>query len=140
MKRKAIILTTLFLIIIAGGITWNYLFAGHDDLIDVNAEFTVSAVQLLTDFRANENVANKKYTNKIVEVNGTVAEIIPNGKTFTLFLYADSVTRVSCTLADNQTAKINQVKTGSKVEMRGQCAGLLSDVVLVRCVFVRIRN
>ena len=72
---KRILLIALIGIIAAAGVIWYLFNMKYDDTKDVEADFTVSAVPFINEFKSNEAAANKKYVEKIVVVNGSVSAL-----------------------------------------------------------------
>src|SRR5690606_21581140 len=97
-------------------------------------EFLVSASELITAFEENERAANDKYLGKVVEVHGTVTEVIEKQNSFVLLLGDTStVSRVSCTLEGDNDDMAYGLRAGDALTLRGICSGRLLDVVLVDC-------
>lgn len=100
-------------------------------------EFLVSASDLINAFEEDEPAANDKYLGKVVEVHGTVTEVIEKQNSFVLLLGDTStVSRVSCTLDGEQGEMAYGLRSGDALTLRGICSGRLLDVVLVDCKIV----
>ena len=85
----------------------------------------VTAVQIVSDFIANEDSAFAKYSGKLIEVNGEVLQSqIENGKTTVLLKSNDEFFNVYFVLKDS----IAVISTGSNVKLKGFCTGFLGDV------------
>jgi len=103
----------------------------------VKADYTIQATALLSEFEKNEAKANQKYMDKVVEVNGTIAEITidQKGSTVVALRNTDAFSGVLCTLQDSDDA-IENYAIGKSIKIRGVCTGMLMDVVLNKCVVV----
>ncbi len=100
-------------------------------------DFLVSAAELITAFEEDERQANDKYLGKVVEVHGTVTEVIEKQNSFVLLLGdTTNVSRVSCTLDGEQDSMAYGLRAGDALTLRGICSGSLLDVVLVDCKIV----
>jgi hypothetical protein len=100
-------------------------------------DFLVSASELITAFEEDEGEANDKYLGKVVEVKGTVTEVIEKQNSFVLLLGdTATVSRVSCTLEGEQDSMAYGLRAGDELTLRGICSGRLLDVVLVECKIV----
>ncbi|HEX7014790.1 MAG TPA: hypothetical protein VF191_04710 [Cyclobacteriaceae bacterium] len=100
-------------------------------------DFMVSATELINAFEGDEPSANDKYLGKVVEVHGTVTEVIEKQNSFVLLLGdTASVSRVSCTLDSEQDGMAYGLRAGDALTLRGICSGRLLDVVLVDCRIV----
>jgi len=104
----------------------------------VNADYTIQATALLSEFEKNESKANQKYMDKVVEVAGTIAEISKDqkGATVVALRNADAFSGVLCTLQDISDDAIQPYSVGKPIKIRGVCTGMLMDVVLNKCVIV----
>lgn len=132
MKRLGILILLILAGIAAAGI---YFFNKPlTDLISEDADVRISAEKLFEEFNTDEETANSKYLDKIVEVEGEVREVInANGETMLVLKSKDDLFGVSCKLSSHE--KNTPVKN-QKVKIKGICAGLLSDVILTRCHIV----
>lgn len=132
---KKIIIITLALILVAAGVglyMWN---KPHQDIAAANADITISANELLTAFQTDENAANTKFNDKIVEVSGQVRTAnTDGGKTIVTLDAGDSMAAVTCELDELVKHKRTEFSTGDPVTFKCTCTGILMDVVLVRCV------
>ena len=103
----------------------------HRSVRKEEAAFKVSVSELVDAFSKDETHANALYGGKILEVEGTLKEMILNDSTLIL-LMGDStqITGVSCYLQKDQKDKYTTLKRGESVNVKGICNGMLLDVVL----------
>ena len=99
-----------------------------------NADYVLSAVQLFEEFNRNEGIANTRYLNKVVRVDGIITEVSAvDSVGITLLLESSNpLFGVSCQLPEGFSDKV--LKAGQKITVRGLCTGKLMDVVLIKCV------
>jgi len=132
---KKLLITTLVLIIgaaIFGYMQWN---KPKEDIAAAKSDETISANELLTAFQTDENAANAKYNDKVVEVSGEVREVtLTEGVTIVRLKAGDSMDGVTCELDAAIKHKRTDFKTGDPVTFKCTCSGLNMDVVLNRCV------
>lgn len=122
---------------VIGGATGYYLWNKPVDKIDSLAtELAIPAAELLDAFEGDEEGANIKYLNKVVEVTGSVREVIlTDGQITAIILETNNpMSGVNCEFEEIPAA--TEVPMGSLVTIKGVCNGMLMDVVLNRCVFV----
>ena len=101
---------------------------------DSPVAYRISAEQLYTEFDDDEAAANKKYTDKVIEVHGTVGAVQQTEQGTNVLLAAGNATGgVSCNLQGNNHASIT---TGETIKVRGTCSGFLMDVNLVDGILV----
>jgi hypothetical protein len=130
------ILGGIAIVIILGIAAVYFVFNKPHRSVD-KPDLLVSASELINDFEADERAANKKYLGKVLEVRGTVTEVIEKQNSFVLLLGDTStVSRVSCTLEDEQDSMAYGLRAGDALTLRGICSGRLLDVVLVDCRIV----
>jgi len=104
----------------------------------VKADYTLQSETLIAEFEKNEAKANQKYMDKVVEVNGTIAEISADqkGATVVALRNTDAFSGVLCTLNEGGGKAIQSYTVGKPIKIRGVCTGMLMDVVLNKCVIV----
>ena len=101
------------------------------------AAYSLSVSQLVNEFSQDETKANSRYLGNILEVRGTLKEIILNDSSLVLLL-GDSLqnTGVSCYLLKDQKDLYTSLKRGEQVNVKGICNGLLLDIVLDKCIML----
>jgi len=132
----------LFLLIVIGGIIggsiglylWFKPVPGIDSL---KTELTVPANELFVAFETDENTANEKYLNKVVEVTGLVREVKTNEAGFPVVVLEtdDMMFGVICEF-ESKNPLPKDVQVGALITIKGLCNGKLLDVVLNRCLFI----
>ena len=107
----------------------------HEDIRSAKADYTMTAQELFAAYEANETEANQKYLGKMIQVTGTVqaAKKDEEGKTG-IALTGGDMFGVICKLDDFSEPKRTAFQPGEQVTFKGECTGMLMDVVLVRCV------
>ena len=100
-----------------------------------SVELTVKSDELFNEFSGDENIANGKYLDLVVAVNGTVTNIEQeDGMQVITLNTASDMFGVICKMEVSENDKT--VKTGDVITVKGICTGMLMDVVMVRCVIV----
>jgi hypothetical protein len=112
-----------------GYTTWN---KAPQVAVNVEADIRIDPSQLLAEYNIDENAANAKYLDKVIEISGTVNAIAPmdNGSSVSIAT-GDEMVAIICELASNDATK--ELKIGDKIIVKGFCTGKLTDIVLVRC-------
>ncbi|HLP14037.1 MAG TPA: hypothetical protein VK177_19045 [Flavobacteriales bacterium] len=97
---------------------------------ELSTDFKVTAEELRTAYD-NEDAANKKYLDKIIEVSGTVDAVSENNKAWDVSLTtSDPMTLITVQLMPEEGEKAAKLKEGDKVTLKGICNGKVSDVEL----------
>ena len=104
------------------------------DVADEKA-ITITAKQIVQNFQANEDSANKIYLNKAIAITGEVIEAKKNqdGKPTVTLKSDDSFSNIYCTLKDDAAV----IPSGKTVTIKGICTGFLSDVVIIDAIIVK---
>ena len=110
----------------------------HRNVANEKPAFTLSANELIKAFGEKEDAAYKLYGDKALQVNGKIADISKKGTEITITL-EDQTSGVSCSFESEyyqkNTEKLNSVKVGDQVTVKGKCDGhdMIMGVVLTRC-------
>ncbi len=109
----------------------------HLDVNQVEADYVVTAEEILRDFKADEMAANKKYLDKVVQVNGEIKDIdTVDGVSVIVLAGNDNLSSIRCNMDPAENKNAIRLKTGQDLELKGMCTGFLMDVILVRAVIV----
>lgn len=136
---KKIILLGLLIAVLCGGTFGYYLYnKPHDDMSSKKPDFELSAAELFADYEGDENAANTKYLDKVVQVSGIVQDVKTNdeGITSVTIESGDLMFGVICQLDQFSEHERTTFEIGEQVVFKGLCTGKLMDVVLVRCIEV----
>lgn len=104
----------------------------------ISADYTLSSTELFQEYNENQSVADQKFINKVIEVSGTIFEKSTDQQGATVFiLNADeNAGGVLCTMTLDDTPKVANKNVGDPITLKGQCSGMLMEVVLNRCTLV----
>jgi len=109
----------------------------HKDIANAQPEFVVSVTELAEEFQTDENEANQKYLDNVLQVEGELANISTNnGKSVLTLRQEGSTIQVICTLDVSENKKVLLLKEGQQVTVKGICTGFLMDIMLVRTIIV----
>ena len=118
---------------LAGGAIFYYVMtAEFADTTSEKPAYTISAMDLLTEFQQNDSAANKKYVEQILAVSGRVSEVEGIDTSATV-KFVDSLTG-SYLIFDFQSATSRQaaaLQPGDSVTLKGSCSG---------SIYSRLRN
>lgn len=127
----------LVLGVIAAFIAYKTYNKPHINVATFKSDISLSADTILNDFTLDENAANVAYLDKIIQVNGTISDIkLENGKGIIALQTNDDFGSVLGHLSDTATKKINALKVGQSIILKGICTGYLMDVILVKCEII----
>lgn len=143
-KRKKIILFLIAGIVAVCAAFAFYLYnKGPVDIKNAKG-IKVNAAELYQAYYKDSLVAVKKYSNKIIETSGVVAQVTQNQQNQSVVLLITNETGafVNCTMEDVSAI----IKEDETVKIKGMCTGIgmgdvsmeiLGDVYLIRCYLVK---
>ncbi len=131
---KKVLGIILLLAIIGGGVGYYLFNKPTESLKDAPAVLCVSADSLFASYEMDENGANTRFLDKIIEVDGKVQSVNTDTSGLSLTLQTGSgMFGVICKLEDKSTPE-SSFTIGQAIRLKGQCTGYLMDVVLIRCI------
>lgn len=135
MLKKVIIAAAI--VAVLGAVAFVSVYNKPHQSID-NVDHELAAIDLINAFENNEEDANARYLDKVIEVKGKVRQVIEQENSYIILLGDDAslMNGVSCTLDDKDNSVAYGLKAGDDVVIRGICTGFLLDVVLVNCIIV----
>ena len=134
--KKILWILGLLLLLIAG--TGIYLLNMPQTSIEnKSVDVDLTAAALYKEYSMNEDSGNAKYIGKIIQTKGKILEISKNEMDADVLLLSagNAPGGVLCTLASGQD--INSYKVNDEVAVKGQCTGMLMDVVLIKCLLIK---
>ena len=141
-KYLKIFLIVAIVGIIAGGGAVYYIFnMPARDVENEKPAFTLSAESLYNDFNSNEEAANLKYGNQVLQVSGSVVEKSIENYQVSITLN-DEMEGINCALDSttyvNHKELIDQLSSGENITLKGKCDGfdMIMGVVLTRCFII----
>lgn len=97
----------------------------------VKADYTINAKDLIHEFTANDTVANKKYLEKTIVVNGVSSAIELQADSTSTIKFADSTGSYAIfSLEKNQYEKVKAIGQGATVSLKGVCSGSIFSEIL----------
>jgi RecG-like helicase len=137
MKNWKKILLALFVLGAAGAGYGYYMYNKKPaDIRTITANFELTAAALVADYNKDENAANLKYLDKVIDVKGKVAEVkVDNatGQATVILDSGDPMAAVTCSFYNDEAASVKSIAQGAEVVIKGKCTGKLMDVVLNKC-------
>jgi len=128
---KRILIGLLALVVILAGVYWYVAADKFSDTKDRKADYTVNVLDLIREFQQDDSAANKKYSDKIITVNGTVSEIEAADTTLNI-KFIDKATGSYAIFAFQQqhAAEARTVKVGDSISIKGSCSGGIYSEIL----------
>jgi hypothetical protein len=137
MKKKHVIL--LFALIAVGSAFYVYKWVNKPvaKVSEAVCKVKISATELFDAYTNNVSKADSCYTNQLIEVFGKVKSISTDGPNKSLMLETnDMLFGIDCGIDSTNHEKLKSLTEGQDVTIRGECSGMLSDVVMIRCIIL----
>lgn len=128
---KRILLIGTFLLVLGGIAIWYIFTEKFTDTSKETAAYTVNAMDLIHEFQNGDSLANKKYAEKIITVNGRVTETESADTTINIKM-VDSLTDAYIIFAfqEQHSKEAKQLKEGDSVSIKGSCSGGIYSNIL----------
>lgn len=137
MKNWKKYVLALLVIVLAAASYGYYLYNKKPaDVRLMEANYKLTATALLNEYNKDEAAANIKYLDKVIEVEGTVAEIKldpENGQASVILDTGDPMAAITCSFYNEEAASVKKLTVRQVTTIKGKCTGKLMDVVLNRC-------
>ena len=123
-RTKKIGAFIIILVLAGAAVVW-YLFTDtFSDTAHRKVEFTVEAMDFIKEFEKDNKLANNKYTEKIIAVNGTVSEVESADTTTNIkMIDRESGSYIIFAFQQQHLADAKKLKAGDKVSIKGSCSG-----------------
>lgn len=109
----------------------------HLDIDKSTADLIITAQDVLDDYQKDENAANNKYVDNIIEIKGVVSNIsTSDGNSIITFKGPNGISSIMCHMSPEQNLNVLKLKKDSQITIKGLCTGYLLDVIMVRCILV----
>ncbi|MEO7306317.1 MAG: hypothetical protein ABIR78_13670 [Ferruginibacter sp.] len=124
-------LIAIFVLLLAGGaVIWWLFNLKYEDTADVKVDYTVNAIEFIKEFKKDMAAANKKYSEKIIVVNGTVSAIEAADTTANIKMIDSSSAYIIFAFQQQHLNEAKQLKPGDKVSIKGSCSnGAFSSIL-----------
>lgn len=121
---KKILVVLIFFFVLGSGAIWYIFNEKFSDTIETKADYTVDALDLIHAFEKNDHLSNKKYSEKIMVVIGTVSEVEAADTTVNIKM-ADitSGSYIIFAFQQQHLAEAKTIRQGDRVAIKGSCSG-----------------
>lgn len=141
MKRRVILFSILLLLLAAGLYGYKEYNRTNEDLISSKSLFNIDAPSLIMAYEQDQAGFNKKFTDKIITVEGKVKQIDASENPVVISIgNSDEFSSVQCSMDSSHAEMYSGIKEGDRVLLKGIVTGgrteemFGTDVVLNRCV------
>ena len=112
-----------------------YTFQPHKNVSALKSDFKLSAKELFQQFDQNEISSNRKYIDKVIEVNGKVLDAKKTDTSANIQLATENEKgTINCSFILKKEEAFQLPLINSNIIIKGRCSGFLTDVNLVDCI------
>jgi len=123
--KRPLLITSLIVVLAAAVTYWYVATEKFSDTSNKKANYTVNAIDFIREFQENDSLANAKYADKIITVNGTVSELeAPDTSTVNVKII-DTTTNnfIIFAFQEQHLTEGKGLKVGDPVSIKGSCSG-----------------
>ena len=138
MNKRNIFLLVLISFLLVFGV-YCFLKISKEANIDIKSastSYNLKTNALIANFKTDEKSTNKKFSGKIIKIEGKVKEISFLNNTNTVLLFGDKNSGIICDFNQNQTREIKALTKNQTVKIKGIYKGFLKDVILLNCLLM----
>ncbi len=135
LKKRTFFWAGIFLLMLVVGIRALFMYnKPHGSTEGEPPAVSIEAAALYQQYSNDEQKADRLYLGKIIEVKGTLFQVIKNGVTEIWILEGGKGGGINCQLFPGSKAGHPPTRPGMRVTIKGKCTGFLMDVNLADCV------
>lgn len=111
----------------------------HASIKNMHSEHSVSAVEIQSAYDQDETAANASYLGKVLTITGELAEVNQenNENAFLVMRTESMMSTVKCQLDQlTEHPKLDGLKVGDQITIKGICTGYLMDVIIERAIIL----
>jgi hypothetical protein len=107
-----------------------------EDTANSVSAYTVNALDLIREFQTNDSIANAKYREKIITVNGNISTIeLPNDSTVNIKFTDTTGSYAIFPFHGEYVVQAKNLKEGEAVSVKGSCSGgVLSEILGIHSI------
>lgn len=103
----------------------------HVDTDKVKADYAVTATALIREFAANDTAANNKYREKILAIDGIIAQVETQSDSTVNIKFVDTSRYfISLSLDKSDYPVTKDIKPGDMLSVKGSCSGSSYSMIL----------
>ena len=133
---KKVIVFAVLVILIGSVIFYKKYNKPHINILETKPDISLDSEFLKNEFTQDEDIANTKYLDQIIQVKGTIIKIDSVRGIAIISLGSENLFgNINCHMLEN-TKQQQNLKIGQTVIIKGICTGYLLDIILIRCVLI----
>lgn len=129
--HKKVLIAIVVLIIVSSVGIWYIFNEKFTDIAQRKIDYSVNADDMIHEFQKNENVANKKYAEKIMTVRGIVSEVETADSVVNIkFIENETGGYIIFAFQEQNIKEAINLKEGDSVTIKGSCSGGAYSTIL----------
>jgi preprotein translocase subunit YajC len=97
----------------------------------VKSDYDISAVNLMKEFQTNDSLANKRYADKILTVNGLVTDVETADSIINIKMADEqSGSYIIFSFQKNEEELLKDIIAGDTILVKGSCSGAIYSDIL----------
>jgi hypothetical protein len=127
--RKVIYIGLMLVIVAIAGTVYYVFNKPHRNVVNEESAFSLSSDQLLAEYDKDTASANKKYLDKVIQLKGTVSDVIVDQQGGVVIVLNDgkSMFGITCTISANSKEASKKYQKGKEISLKGICTGGIVD-------------
>lgn len=124
LNAKKFIVIALLLFAIGLTAIWYIFTVKFKDTSKEKSDFTITAIDLIKDFKKNDSLANIKYGEKVISVSGIITSVEKSDSSVNVKMNEkDSTSYIIFAFQEQHLADAKSIKEGDNVIIKGSCSG-----------------
>jgi hypothetical protein len=120
MNLKKALIAGILLLLVAAAYVWFFVVnKPHENIDDAKADFKVSVVDFVKEFETNHDAAWEKYHDKVIELDGEVANVLPNDSISSVVFNGGKNYEIFCEVYPQHNAEAKQLAPQQKASVKG---------------------
>lgn len=140
MKLKTIFPILLPLLVL-GAIIAVYYIKQPQSIKNRKVDYQMSSLALNKEFLRNDSIANKKYSDKVIELSGSIANVRKSDAHGLIITLDDVMMGIKCVMDTTVKSLPVGAEIGSSVVIKGVCIGFdpLVGLMINQCIINKIK-
>lgn len=135
-KTKTALSIIIPLLLLGGMILVYFLRNSSGDVKNAQPQYKISSKELNREFILNDSITNLKYSGKIVELQGIIADVKKSEAHGIIIVFDDPSMGVKCVMDSTIKEIPKDAEIGNTVKIKGVCIGSdqLIGVMINQCI------
>lgn len=121
--KKALLFGLVFFALVAAYV-WFFVYnKDHMNIDKIKAKYKLSTAELVKEFENGYDTSWKKYNEQVIDISGTVTNILPNDSISSIVFKVNDMYEIYCEVYPHHNDEAKQLKAGAEVTVHGEFTG-----------------